>query len=79
MINIILEVDTNHKNKTNRYLNCFKLEVMNIIIVLIVLSLIIALCFLILFIWAVKSGQYDDSYTPSIRILLDDNNTDKND
>ena len=28
--------------------------------------------FLILFIWAVKSGQYDDTYTPSIRILFDD-------
>ncbi|MFN3693712.1 MAG: cbb3-type cytochrome oxidase assembly protein CcoS [Ignavibacterium sp.] len=24
------------------------------------------------FIWSVKSGQYQDTYTPSIRILLDD-------
>ncbi|MEM1121897.1 MAG: cbb3-type cytochrome oxidase assembly protein CcoS, partial [Bacteroidota bacterium] len=25
------------------------------------------------FFWAVKSGQYDDDYTPSVRILFDDN------
>jgi nitrogen fixation-related uncharacterized protein len=28
--------------------------------------------FLIAFIWAVKSGQFDDDYTPSVRILLDE-------
>lgn len=35
-------------------------------------SLLVALIFLGAFIWAVKSGQYDDKYTPSVRILLDD-------
>jgi len=45
---------------------------MIIILLLIVISLIIALGFLISFIWAVRSGQFDDSYTPSIRILLDE-------
>lgn len=35
-------------------------------------SLLVALIFLSLFFWAVKSGQFDDSYTPSIRILFDE-------
>ena len=30
------------------------------------------LCFLGLFLWASKSGQFDDDYTPSVRILFDD-------
>lgn len=45
---------------------------MQIVIVLIGASLIVALSFLAAYLWAVKSGQYDDKYTPSIRILFDD-------
>ena len=45
---------------------------MNIIFLLIIISLVVAVVFLIAFIWAVKSGQYDDEYTPSVRILFDD-------
>lgn len=45
---------------------------MKIILFLIIISLITALGFLAAFFWAVKDGQYDDDYTPSIRILLDD-------
>ena len=45
---------------------------MNIIIVLIILSLLVAGGFLAAFFWAVRSGQYDDDYTPSVRILFDD-------
>ena len=45
---------------------------MNIIIILIGISLSIAVGFLILFIWNIKSGQYEDTYTPSIRILFED-------
>jgi len=45
---------------------------MNIFYLLISASLVAALIFLGLFIWAVKSGQFDDNYTPSIRILFDD-------
>lgn len=44
---------------------------MEVIFLLIGFSLLVALIFLGLFIWAVKDGQYDDSYTPSIRILFD--------
>ncbi len=50
---------------------------MNIMIVLILLSLIVALGFLAAFWWAVRSGQYDDDYTPSVRILFDDETSDK--
>lgn len=34
----------------------------------------VAAGFLIAFLWAVKSGQYKDTYTPSIRILFDEEN-----
>jgi len=45
---------------------------MSIILLLIIASLTVAIGFLAAFIWAVRSGQYDDNYTPSIRMLLDD-------
>ncbi|MFN7119404.1 MAG: cbb3-type cytochrome oxidase assembly protein CcoS [Saprospiraceae bacterium] len=48
---------------------------MKIIFVLILVSLVVALGFLGAFLWAVKSGQYDDDYTPSVRILFDDKQT----
>jgi len=45
---------------------------MNILFILIGVSLFAALIFLAMFIWAVKTGQYDDNYTPSIRILFEE-------
>lgn len=45
---------------------------MSVIIILIGFSLVVAVGFLIAFIWASKDGQYDDDYTPSVRILFDD-------
>jgi cbb3-type cytochrome oxidase maturation protein len=45
---------------------------MSVIIILIIASVLVALFFLVGFIWAVKSGQYDDTYSPSVRILFDD-------
>jgi cbb3-type cytochrome oxidase maturation protein len=45
---------------------------MNIIFMLIIASLFIAILFFILFVKSVKSGQYDDVYTPSVRMLFDD-------
>jgi cbb3-type cytochrome oxidase maturation protein len=45
---------------------------MNIIFLLIGVSLAMALGFLAAFIWTVKSGQMEDDYTPSVRILFDD-------
>ena len=52
---------------------------MKIIFLLIFVSLLIAVGFLAAFFWAVKSGQYEDDYTPSIRILFDDKNEKKRD
>jgi len=45
---------------------------MNIIFMLIAASLFIAVIFFILFVKSVKNGQYDDVYTPSVRMLFDD-------
>jgi len=45
---------------------------MSVIFLLIPLSIIIALCFLGAFIWAVRSGQYEDTCTPSMRLLLEE-------
>jgi cbb3-type cytochrome oxidase maturation protein len=45
---------------------------MSVIVILIAFSSSVALIFLIAYLWAVKSGQYDDKYTPSVRILFDD-------
>jgi len=47
---------------------------MNILYLLVGVSLFAALFFLGLFVWAVKSGQYEDTYTPSVRVLFDDDN-----
>jgi len=45
---------------------------MSVIILLIIISVIVAVFFLGVFIWAVKTGQFDDTVSPSIRILFDD-------
>jgi cbb3-type cytochrome oxidase maturation protein len=45
---------------------------MSVIVVLIGASLLVATGFLIAYLWAVKSGQYDDKYTPSVRILFEE-------
>ena len=45
---------------------------MLVVVILISISLTIALLFLGLFLWNMKSGQYDDTYTPSVRMLFDD-------
>lgn len=52
---------------------------MNIIVILILISLSIALIFLAGFIWSMKTGQYDDTYGPSVRILFDDKTKKKED
>ncbi|MCX7876038.1 MAG: cbb3-type cytochrome oxidase assembly protein CcoS [Melioribacteraceae bacterium] len=52
---------------------------MQIVVILIAASLIVALIFLAAYLWAVKTGQYDDKFTPSIRILFDETKKEKND
>jgi cbb3-type cytochrome oxidase maturation protein len=45
---------------------------MSVIYMLISISIVVALFFLYAFIKAVRGGQYDDDYTPSVRMLFDD-------
>jgi len=44
---------------------------MSVIFVLIAFSSFVAIIFLAAYLWSVKSGQYDDNYTPSVRILFE--------
>lgn len=45
---------------------------MSVIVVLIITSIVVAAIFLGAFFWAVRSGQYDDTYSPSVRMLFDE-------
>jgi len=45
---------------------------MSVIYILLSISIIVAIAFFIIFILAVRSGQYDDGYTPSVRMLFED-------
>jgi cbb3-type cytochrome oxidase maturation protein len=44
---------------------------MEALFLLIAISLLVALSFLYTFMWAVKAKQFDDDYTPSVRMLFD--------
>ncbi|MCF1714224.1 cbb3-type cytochrome oxidase assembly protein CcoS [Flavihumibacter sp. RY-1] len=45
---------------------------MAVIILLLIASIAVAALFLFGFIWSVKNGQYEDEYSPPMRILFDD-------
>lgn len=45
---------------------------MSIIYMLLAISVTVAILFFIVFIISVKTGQYDDVYTPSVRMLFED-------
>lgn len=45
---------------------------MTVMIVLIGVSLVVAGGFLLAFAFSVRHGQYDDTHTPAIRMLFDD-------
>lgn len=45
---------------------------MSVIYVLLTISIVVAILFFVAFIMAVKNGQFDDSYTPSVRMLFED-------
>jgi cbb3-type cytochrome oxidase maturation protein len=44
---------------------------MSVIFLLVIFSLLPAIGFLTAFFWSVRDGQFDDDYTPSVRILFD--------
>ncbi|WP_431158631.1 cbb3-type cytochrome oxidase assembly protein CcoS [Winogradskyella poriferorum] len=45
---------------------------MSVIYIVLTVSVIVGIAFFVVFLMAVKSGQYDDSYTPSVRMLFED-------
>ncbi|RIV43093.1 MULTISPECIES: cbb3-type cytochrome oxidase assembly protein CcoS [Flagellimonas] len=45
---------------------------MSVIYVLLAISVTVAVAFFAAFVLSVKSGQYDDTYTPSVRMLFED-------
>jgi len=45
---------------------------LTIVIFLLSVSLIVALFFLLAYVWSVRSGQFDDDYSPAHRIFFDD-------
>ena len=51
---------------------------MSVIILLIIIGGVVATGFLVAFLWAVRSGQYDDTVSPSVRMLFDEKKEKKN-
>jgi cbb3-type cytochrome oxidase maturation protein len=45
---------------------------MSALFLLLFISMAVALVFLGAFLWSVRRGQFDDDYTPSVRMLFDD-------
>lgn len=51
---------------------------MVVIYILLGISVLVASVFLIVFLWSLFSGQYEDDYTPAIRMLFEDTPKEKN-
>lgn len=51
---------------------------MSVLFILIAVSLLVAVGFLVAFLWAASTGQYEDEYADSVRILFDDKKPQKN-
>lgn len=51
---------------------------MSAMFILIGFSLVVAIGFLVAFLWAIRNGQYEDDYTPSVRMLFEDAETQPN-
>lgn len=45
---------------------------MSVIIILLIASISVAALFLGAYLWSVKTGQYDDEYSPPRRMLFDE-------
>ena len=73
LINIIGAVDSRQSKKNSPRLFLLELfQKMSALFILIGVSIVVAVSFLAAFLWSVKNGQYDDDYTPSVRMLFDD-------
>ena len=58
------------------FIDLFSFIAMSVIFVLIIISILVAGSFLAGFLWAVRSGQYEDTDSPAVRMLLDDKKQD---
>jgi cbb3-type cytochrome oxidase maturation protein len=47
-------------------------EPVSVVVILILASLMVGLVFVGAFVWSVRSGQYEDTLTPSLRVLAED-------
>ncbi|HLW33633.1 MAG TPA: cbb3-type cytochrome oxidase assembly protein CcoS [Aequorivita sp.] len=45
---------------------------MNIIYILLAISVFVAIFFFVAFLYSVRKGQFDDTHTPAIRMLFED-------
>lgn len=45
---------------------------MSVLAILVLVSLLVAGSFLGAFLWAVRDGQYEDDYAPSVRMLFEE-------
>ncbi|MES1198203.1 MAG: cbb3-type cytochrome oxidase assembly protein CcoS [Chitinophagaceae bacterium] len=75
MIKIIqrIDIDYNLPTAAKIHLPNFNTEgTMSVIIILMIASISVAAIFLAAFLWSVRSGQFEDDYSPSSRILFDD-------
>ena len=61
-----------NNNSKTKFVHHFIRQDMSVIYLLLTISILVAIIFFIAFIVSVKKGQYDDSYTPSVRMLFDD-------
>ena len=52
---------------------------MNILVILVPLALLLGFTFLIYFLWANRSGQFDDLDTPALKMLNDDDDDKRRD
>jgi cbb3-type cytochrome oxidase maturation protein len=77
--NIILAFAASHSIRNAQVVSLYKkekqLQTMSVIILLVCFSLLVAGSFLGAFLWAIRDGQYEDDYSPSVRILFDSKNT----
>lgn len=51
---------------------------MKVILILIAASLLVAIGFLIAFLWSVKTGQFDDDISPAVRMLFENEEPNQN-
>lgn len=73
VIKISFLPDTDYPlSKASKILLRLQKKGMSVIIILLIASVSVAAIFLVAFLWGVKSGQFEDDFSPSSRILFDD-------